>query len=240
MKLLCDKLNLSSQDHLLEIGTGWGGLAIFAAQEYGCKVTTTTISQEQFDYTKQLISDLNLGDLIELKLCDYRELTGTYNKLISIEMIEAVGLEHLPVYFETCSRLLTNDGVMALQAITIRDHYYEAARKSVDFIQRHIFPGSGIPSMSAMMDAVKNKTDLVMLSQEDFGLHYARTLKEWSLRLEKNYESLLKLSYPRSLYRLWQYYFSYCEGGFRERSIGLAQIILTKPRFGGKRAEIFH
>jgi cyclopropane-fatty-acyl-phospholipid synthase len=228
---ICKKLALSPEDHIVEIGTGWGGFAIYAAKNYKCKVTTTTISQEQYNYTKNLIKENQLEDKITLLLEDYRNLSGKFDKLVSIEMIEAVGLDNLPIYFEKCSSLIKEDGVMLIQAITIRDHFYESAKKSVDFIQRHVFPGSGIPSVSAIMEAVKIKTDLCLSNQSDYAEDYAETLSHWSKRLEKNKDQITKLGYPDYLYRLWQYYFSYCEGGFRERATGLSQLVLSKPRF---------
>ena len=160
---------------------------------------------------------------------DYRKLQGTYDALVSVEMIEAVGLDHLDTYFEKCSSLLRPQGVMAIQAITIRDQFYASAKNSVDFIQRHIFPGSGIPSVHAMMNSLTKKTDLSLIHQEDYSEDYAETLKHWSQRLYKNQDQILKLGYPDFLHRLWQFYFSYCEGGFRERAIGLSQLVFSKP-----------
>ncbi len=228
---IVSKLKLKPTDHLVEIGTGWGTLAIHAAKTYGCKVTTTTISREQFNLATQRIKEANLEDKITILFEDYRNLTGTYDALISVEMIEAVGLDHLDTYFEKCSSLIKPDGIMVLQAITIRDQFYESARKSVDFIQRHIFPGSGIPSMHAMMNSVTKKTDLALTHQEDFAEDYADTLNHWARRLESNQSEIPKLGYPKFLYRLWKYYFSYCEGGFRERAIGVSQLVLTKPLY---------
>lgn len=229
--ILCEKLKLKNTDHLVEIGTGWGSLAIYAAQTYGCKVTTTTISTEQFNYATERVKALGLENQVTVLFEDYRKLTGVYDKLISVEMIEAVGLDHLDVYFEKCSSLLKPEGIMVLQAITIRDQYYENARKNVDFIQRHIFPGCGIPSVHAMMNSVTKKTDMIMVEQNDFAEDYAQTLKHWAERLSLKKDDIVKLGYPDFLHRLWQYYFSYCEGGFRERAIGLSQIVLTKPNY---------
>jgi len=228
---IVSKLKLKPTDHLVEIGTGWGTLAIHAAKTYGCKVTTTTISREQFNLATQRIKEANLEDKITILFEDYRNLTGTYDALISVEMIEAVGLDHLDTYFEKCSSLIKPDGIMVLQAITIRDQFYESARKSVDFIQRHIFPGSGIPSIHAMMNSVTKKTDLALAHQEDFAEDYADTLNHWARRLESNQAEIPKLGYPKFLYRLWKYYFSYCEGGFRERAIGVSQLVLKKPLY---------
>ncbi len=227
--LIVGKLKLKPTDHLVEIGTGWGTLAIYAAKTYGCKVTTTTISTEQYRYAVEKVKEAGLEARVKVLFEDYRKLTGVYDALVSVEMIEAVGLDHLDTYFEKCSSLVKKDGVMALQAITIRDQSYESARKSVDFIQRHIFPGSGIPSMHAMMNSVTKKTDMALIHQQDFSEDYAETLKNWSRRLAKNENEIVKLGYPDFLHRLWQYYFSYCEGGFRERVIGLSQMVLTKP-----------
>jgi cyclopropane-fatty-acyl-phospholipid synthase len=231
IKTICDKLELKSEDHLVEIGTGWGSLAIYAAQNYGCKVTTTTISEQQHAYTLAKVKSLGLEGQIQVLFEDYRKLQGSYDKLVSVEMIEAVGLNNLDTYFEVCSRLLKPDGIMVLQAITIRDQYYENAKKSVDFIQRHIFPGSGIPSVNAIMNSVTKKTDMVMVNQQDYAEDYAQTLLHWSKRFESKVQDILDLGYPHFLPRLWKYYFSYCEGGFRERAIGLSQIILTKPDY---------
>lgn len=228
------KLKLKPTDHLIEIGTGWGTLAIYAAKTYGCKVTTTTISTEQYNYAVARVKEEGLEGRVTVLFEDYRKLKGTYDALVSVEMIEAVGLDHLETYFEKCSSLIKPDGIMVLQAITIRDQNYESARKSVDFIQRHIFPGSGIPSVHAMMNAVTKKTDLGLIHQEDFSEDYAETLMNWSKNLARNEAQITKLGYPDFLYRLWQFYFSYCEGGFRERAIGLSQMVLTKPMYKEK------
>lgn len=228
------KLKLKPTDHLVEIGTGWGTLAIYAAKTYGCKVTTTTISTEQYKYAVEKVKEAGLENQITVLFEDYRKLTGVYDALVSVEMIEAVGLDHLDTYFEKCSSLIKPDGIMALQAITIRDQYYEAARKSVDFIQRHIFPGSGIPSVHAMMNSVTKKTNLSLIHQQDFAEDYAETLKHWGKRLAKNEKEITNLGYPEFLHRLWQFYFSYCEGGFRERAIGLSQMVLTKSNYKEK------
>jgi cyclopropane-fatty-acyl-phospholipid synthase len=228
---LCKKLELKPEDHLVEIGTGWGSLAIHAAKTYGCRVTTTTISIEQFNYATEKVKEAGLENQVTVIFEDYRKITGVYDKLISVEMIEAVGLDNLDVYFEKCSSLLKPNGIMVLQAITIRDQFYSNARKSVDFIQRHIFPGTGIPSVHAIMNSITKKTDMILNEQKDFAEDYAHTLRDWSQRLTKNKDEITKLGYPDFLYRLWQYYFSYCEGGFRERAIGLSQITLTKTNY---------
>lgn len=229
IETILSKLHLKPSDHLIEIGTGWGSLAIYAAKNYGCKVTTTTISQEQFDYAVEKVKEAGVQDLVTILFEDYRKLQGTFDALVSVEMIEAVGLDHLDTYFEKCSSLVKPHGIMAIQAITIRDQFYASAKKSVDFIQRHIFPGSGIPSVHAMMNSITKKTDLALIHQEDFSEDYAETLKHWSERLYKNQDQITKLGYPDFLHRLWQFYFAYCEGGFRERAIGLSQLVFSKP-----------
>ncbi len=231
IKTICEKLKLSENDHLIEIGTGWGSLAIYAAKKYGCKVTTTTISEEQFKHTQKRIQEEGLESKIQLLKEDYRKLKGQYTKLVSVEMIEAVGLNNLDEYFQKCSSLIKEDGLMLIQAITIRDQFYEGAKKSVDFIQRHIFPGSGIPSVSAIMDSIRDKTDLVLINQSDYAEDYAHTLYHWANNLKDKQDEIIKLGYPHYLYRLWQYYFSYCEGGFRERAIGLSQLVFSKPLY---------
>ncbi len=231
IQTICEKLKLKATDHLVEIGTGWGAMAIYAATHYGCRVTTTTISKEQFEYTQSKVKSLGLENKISVLFEDYRKLNGTFDKLVSIEMIEAVGLENLDTYFGVCSRLLKPEGIMVLQAITIRDQYYESAKNSVDFIQTHIFPGSGIPSVNSMLNSVTKKTDLISIHQQDFAEDYAETLKHWSMRFNSNIQKVLDLGYPVYLPRLWQYYFAYCEGGFRERAIGLSQIVLAKPNY---------
>jgi cyclopropane-fatty-acyl-phospholipid synthase len=229
LERICQKLALQPSDHLLEIGTGWGSMALYAASHYGCRVTTTTLSREQHAYTEQRIRDLGLADRVTLLLEDYRDLDGQYDKLVSIEMIEAVGHRYLPTYFEQCARLLKPDGLMLLQAITIRDQRHEQARSSVDFIQRYIFPGGALPSVQKMLDVVTRHTDLNLHHMEDFGLHYARTLRLWHENLRQARQRLEQLGYDDYFYRLWEFYLCYCEGGFLERTIGTAQLLLAKP-----------
>jgi len=231
IKIICEKLKLKETDHLVEIGTGWGAVAIHAATQYGCKVTTTTISKEQFEYTQAKVKSLGLENKIAVLFEDYRKLEGTYDKLVSVEMIEAVGLNNLDTYFQVCSRLLKPNGLMLLQVITIRDHFYENAKNSVDFIQRHIFPGCGIPSVSSMLNSVTEKSDMVMIHQQDYAEDYAQTLRHWAERFTQKSDKVLDLGYPQFLPRLWQFYFAYCEGGFRERAIGLSQIVFAKPKY---------
>ncbi|QNH00378.1 SAM-dependent methyltransferase [Pseudomonas sediminis] len=229
LERICQKLALQPSDHLLEIGTGWGSMAIYAATHYGCRVTTTTLSREQYAYTERRIREQGLEDRITLLLEDYRDLNGEYDKLVSIEMIEAVGHRFLPTYFEQCARLLKPDGLMLLQAITMRDQRYEQACKSVDFIQRYIFPGGALPSVHKMLEVVSRHTDLNLHHMEDFGLHYARTLRLWRENLGQARQRLEQLGYDDYFYRLWEFYLCYCEGGFLERTIGTAQLVLAKP-----------
>lgn len=228
LERICQKLDLQPSDHLLEIGTGWGSMALYAATHYGCRVTTTTLSQEQYDYTRRRIEQQGLEARVTLLLKDYRDLDGQYDKLVSIEMIEAVGHRFLPTYFRQCARLLKDDGLMLLQAITIRDQRYEQAKRSVDFIQRYIFPGGALPSVHKMLEIVSRDTDLNLHHMEDFGLHYARTLRLWHDNLRRARHQLEQLGYDQYFYRLWEFYLCYCEGGFLERSIGTAQLLLAK------------
>lgn len=234
MRIICERLEIASDDHVLEIGTGWGGLAIFMAQEYGCKVTTTTISDAQYDFAKQRIKALGLDDQISLLKQDYRQLTGQFDKLVSIEMIEAVGHEYLSTFFETCSERLTPQGKMLIQAITIADGRYDKYRKGVDFIQKYIFPGGCLPSIAVMTHKMANHTDLVVDEIQDIGLHYARTLNDWRVAFEAKWEDLLTLGYTEEFKRLWLFYFGYCEGAFLERVISTHHIVARKPQFVGK------
>jgi cyclopropane-fatty-acyl-phospholipid synthase len=231
LKAICDKLQLVPEDHLVEIGTGWGGLAVFAAKNYGCKVTTTTISEEQYEYTQDLINKEGLQDKITLLKKDYRLLEGKYDKLVSIEMIEAVGKEYLPTFFKKCSSLLKDEGLMVLQAITISDHRFDSYSKSVDFIQKHIFPGGFLPSQLLINQHLRKHTDLMIRDLHDIGLDYARTLKDWHHKLLENKEPLAKDGYDDRFMNMWRYYFSYCEGGFLERTISTVQLVISKPAF---------
>jgi cyclopropane-fatty-acyl-phospholipid synthase len=231
LKAICDKLQLVPEDHVVEIGTGWGGLAVFAAKNYGCKVTTTTISEEQHQYTQDLINKEGLQDKITLLKKDYRLLEGKYDKLVSIEMIEAVGREYLPTFFKKCSNLLKDEGLMVLQAITISDHRLESYSKSVDFIQKHIFPGGFLPSQLLINQHLKKHTDLMIRDLHDIGLDYARTLRDWHHKLIENKEPLAKDGYDDRFMNMWRYYFSYCEGGFLERTISTVQLVISKPAF---------
>jgi cyclopropane-fatty-acyl-phospholipid synthase len=233
---VCQKLALTPQDHLVEIGTGWGGLAIHAATNYGCRVTTTTISREQHDYAKAKIEKLGLTNRITLLFQDYRDLQGQFDKLVSIEMIEAVGADFLETYLAKCSSLLKPSGTMLLQAITIQDQFYERALGQVDYIQRFIFPGSFIPSVTAITTAATEATDLKVSHLEDIGPHYAATLRHWRERFFANLTAVRKLGLNDSFVRMWEFYLCYCEGGFMERALGDVHILLSKP--GARREPI--
>ena len=227
---ICQKLQLNPDDHLLEIGTGWGGMAIYAAKNYGCRVTTTTISEQQYKYAEQRIMQEGLEDRITLLCEDYRSLSGKYDKLVSIEMVEAVGHAYYRNYFERCSELLKDDGMMLLQSITISDQRYHAASKEVDFIQRYIFPGGCLPSVSVIAQNISDHTDMRFYQLEDIGQHYATTLAMWRDRFFDNIAQIKNLGYTETFIRMWDFYLSYCEGGFKEHSIGTIQLLLTKPQ----------
>lgn len=229
MDRLCQRLQLKPTDNLIEIGTGWGGMAIHAAKHYGCKVTTTTISNEQYEWAKSRIEQEGLGDKITLLKKDYRDLEGQYDKLVSIEMIEAVGKQFLTTYIKKCESLLKPNGLMAIQAITIADQRYERYSNNVDFIQKHIFPGGFLPSVSVLLDQFTRQSDLVVRDLKDIGLDYAKTLQQWHQRFNDNLNALAELGYDERFARLWRYYFCYCEGGFRERTISTVQMLLSRP-----------
>ncbi|QPG06600.1 class I SAM-dependent methyltransferase [Salinimonas marina] len=229
LRTLCNKLQLTEHDHLIEIGTGWGGLAVFAAKHYGCRVTTTTISEEQYAYAQQWVAEENLQDKITLLKKDYRDLTGTYDKLVSIEMIEAVGKRYLGNFFQKCSALLKDDGLMVLQSITIDDRRYEGYANSVDFIQKYIFPGGFLPSQLVINQQLKQHSDLAIRDSQDIGLDYAKTLDDWYQAFMHAKEMLLNDGYDERFVRMWTYYLKYCEGGFLERAISTVQLVMTKP-----------
>ena len=226
---ICGKLALSPEDHVLEIGTGWGGFAIYAAQNYGCHITTTTISQQQYELAKERIEKAGLSDQITLLFKDYRDLEGKYDKAVSIEMIEAVGHHYFDTFFRCCSERLKEDGLMLLQAITIADWLFERHKKEVDFIKRYIFPGSCIPSIAAMARAISRVTDLKIFHLEDITPHYARTLRTWRHRFFENIEKVRQLGFGDTFIRMWEFYLCYCEGAFAERYLGDVQMLLTKP-----------
>ncbi len=226
---VCRKLDLGPADHVVEIGTGWGGFALHAAGRYGCRVTTTTISAKQYEVATERVRAAGLEDRVELLLEDYRDLGGTYDKLVSIEMIEAVGHEFLDTYFRRCQELLRDDGSMLLQAITIADRHHDEALRNVDFIQRYVFPGSYIPSISSISASVARATDFSIVQLEDIGLHYARTLGEWRERFAASVDEVRALGYPDEFVRMWEFYLSYCEGGFAERAISDVHVLLQRP-----------
>jgi len=229
LNVICRELNLSASDHLLEIGTGWGGLAFYAAKNFGCKVTTTTISKEQYNLAKQRIDDAGLNDKVILLLKDYRLLEGQYDKIVSIEMIEAVGHEFLPTYFKTINKLLKPNGQCLIQAITIADQRYDQYRKGVDFIQAYIFPGGCLPSITRMSEQITQQTDMTISSLKSYGHDYAKTLKTWRHTFNQHPEKLEKMGYDAFFQRLWNFYFCYCEGGFLEGSIDLVHLHAKKP-----------
>ena len=229
--LLCRKLDLKPEDHLLEIGTGWGAFAIHAAKNYGCLVTTTTISDSQFDYAKEKIVEAGLSHKITILKQDYRELKGQFDKLVSVEMIEAVGHEYMNVFFKTCNDLLKPNGLMAIQAITIQDQNYQYARKNIDFIKRYIFPGSCIPCNEIMINHLSKETDMVLRDAQDIGLDYAKTLRLWKQTFNSNSHKIKAIGLSDAFLRLWNYYFSYCEAGFLERHISVTQMVFAKPKY---------
>ncbi len=233
LELICRKLKLSPSDDLLEIGTGWGSFAIHAAKHYGCRVTTTTISREQYNHATAAIERAGLSSQINVLNIDYRDLPRVLNqqfdKLVSIEMIEAVGQQFLNQYFETCERLVKPGGLMLLQSIVIADELYSSYRRSVDFIQRYIFPGGFLPSVGDIRQRLKDVTAFQVTDFHDITDHYPRTLQLWQSRFRSNWRQLESCGYSTRLLRLWDYYFSYCEGGFLERTIGDVQLVLTKP-----------
>ena len=222
-------MQLSHHDHLLEIGTGWGGFALHAAKNFGCRITTTTISREQYEFAVQRIADAGLTDRVTVLLQDYRDLEGEYDKLVSIEMIEAVGDEFYDRYFATCSRLLKPNGLMVLQGITMADQLYAGYIRRVDFIQKYIFPGGCLPSVTRICESITHATDLRLFHLEDFAPHYARTLVCWRDRFHERIDEIRSLGFDERFIRMWEYYLGYCEGAFLERNCGLVQMVLTKP-----------
>ncbi len=232
MRQLCEKLALKPSDHLLEIGTGWGAMAIFAASHYGCKVTTTTISEQQYLWAKERIKQAQLEDKITLLKKDYRELEGEFDKIVSIEMIEAVGKSFFPTYVKKCVSLLKPGGLFALQSITIADKNFTNYSKNVDFIQKHIFPGGFLPSLSFLVSQFSQLASFTLRDLNDIGLDYAKTLAHWHTRFDSQQATLLQLGFDEPFMRLWRFYFCYCQGGFLERSISAAQLVFQKPKWG--------
>jgi cyclopropane-fatty-acyl-phospholipid synthase len=229
LDLICRKLELAPGETVLEIGTGWGGFAVHAARHYGCRVVTTTISREQFEYASERVLREGLGEEITVLFEDYRDLGGSYDKLVSVEMIEAVGEAYLDRFFEVCSQRLKPQGMMLLQAIVISDQLFERYRRGVDFIQRHVFPGCFLPSVGSITERLARVTNLRLFHLDDITPHYATTLRLWRKRFLGNAEGLRRLGFDDRFLRLWEFYFRYCEGGFEERVIGDVQMLLTKP-----------
>jgi cyclopropane-fatty-acyl-phospholipid synthase len=226
---VCEKLDLQPEDHVLEIGSGWGAFALYAARTRGCRVTTTTISREQRRYALGQVRRAGLEDRVDVLLKDYRDLCGTYDKLVSIEMIEAVGWRHFDTFFARCSELLTSGGAMLLQAIAIEDHAYDVEKASRSFMNTYIFPHGCLPSMQVIAGSVKRRTDMTVAHVEDITDHYVHTLRHWRANFERNIEKLADLGYDERFRRIWTLYLAYCEAGFAERRIRDVQVVLSKP-----------
>ncbi len=214
IQTICTHLDLKPTDHLLEIGSGWGGFAIYAAKHYGCKITTTTISDKQYVYVKEKISKLGLEHQVEVVNIDYRNLSGNYDKIVSIEMIEAVGHQYFDQYFNTCNKLLKPNGLFFLQAIVINDQAYSAAKNQVDFIKKYIFPGGCLPSVHAISSSISTQTNLQLTHFRDIGTHYVKTLEDWQKRLLENLDTIYAQGFSEEFLRMWRFYFSYCIAGF--------------------------
>lgn len=229
LDLICRKLELTEADHLLEIGTGWGGLAIHAAREFGCQVTTTTISSEQHRHACDRVRAAGLEDRVTVLARDYRDLDGQYDKLVSVEMIEAVGTSFFDTYFRVCSERLKPHGRMLLQGIVMVDRHYQHYVRTSDFIKKYIFPGGSLPSLAVILDSIARVTDLQMVGLHDIGVDYARTLREWCRRFMLRLDDVRRLGYPEEFIRMWQYYLCYCEAGFTERAISDVQLVFDKP-----------
>lgn len=229
---LARKLDLQPGMRVLEIGCGWGAFAEHAATRYGCHVTGTTISNRQFQYARKRVADAGLGKRVDIQAVDYRDLRGEYDRVVSIEMVEAIGHRWLGRFAEVCEQRLKPDGALGLQAITIDDRQYQRALKTVDFIKRYVFPGSFIPSVNALHDAFATRTDMRLLDHQDIGLDYAHTLQHWRERLRAGHDAIEGMGFDATFQRLWDYYFAYCEGGFRERVLGDVQMIFARPRSG--------
>jgi cyclopropane-fatty-acyl-phospholipid synthase len=231
---LCRHLALKPTDHLLEIGCGWGGFACYAAKTYGCRVTGITLSNEQFQEAQKRVIREGLQDLVIFRVQDYRDVLGQFDKIVSIEMIEAVGPQYYGQYFRQCAKLLRPDGLFAIQAITIPDQMYDFARRNVDFIKQYIFPGGGLPSVAKITELTRNETDLNVIYQEDFGAHYARTLSIWHNAFLCHESRIRELGFEDSFIRMWRFYLSYCEAGFAERLTGVSHIVFAKSGYRAK------
>ena len=234
LELICQRLDLQPDDHLLEIGSGWGGLAVHAARTRGCRVTTTTISREQYELACRRVRDAGLEGRVTVLLEDYRDLRGRYDKLVSVEMIEAVGWRNFDVFFRRCSQLLTDDGLMLLQAITIDDRAYEVEKTANSFIRSYIFPNGCLPSLEVMARCVARETDMRMVGLQDLTDSYVRTLRAWRANFEQATSQLIALGYDERFRRIWRLYLAYVEAGFAERRIGDVQLVLAKPAYRGE------
>lgn len=238
LKMVCEKLQLQENDHVLEIGTGWGGLACYMAANYGCKVTTTTISIQQYNKAKERVVSLGLQDKVIVLLEDYRQLKGQFDKLVSIEMIEAVGHEYYEQYFKQCSNLLAPNGLMLIQSILVSDQRYEYARKNIDFIKRYIFPGGCLPSYDVISQHLTVVTDMNILHAEDITYDYAQTLALWREQFNQSLDKVNDQGFSEQFIRMWDFYFCYCQAGFMERSIHATQMLFAKPSWRDKRYSI--
>jgi cyclopropane-fatty-acyl-phospholipid synthase len=229
MDAICNKLQLSSLDHVLEIGTGWGAMAIHMASKYRCRVTTTTISKQQHDVAVQRVREAGLENLVTVLRQDYRELEGQFDKIVSIEMIEAVGHQYYDAFFEKCNRLLRDDGAMLLQAITIGEQNYEYHIRHVDFIGKYIFPGGSLPSISALSRSVGRVSKMRLLQQTDMTRHYERTMLRWREKFFENIDAIRDLDYDEAFLRRWHFYLCYCEAAFAERRVHCTHLTFAKP-----------
>ncbi|MBX9852065.1 MAG: cyclopropane-fatty-acyl-phospholipid synthase family protein [Cytophagaceae bacterium] len=226
---ICRTLKIKASDHILEIGSGWGGFAIHCAKKYSCKITTVTISEEQYNYASQKFREEGLEKQIEIRLMDYRKIEGSYDKIVSIEMLEAVGHKYLPEYFKKCHELLNKNGSLALQVITCPDCRYDELRKGIDFIQKHIFPGSLLPSVGKINQCINQTSDLTLHDIKDIGLHYATTLRLWFEKFNRQLDQVKALGMDEKFIRKWNYYLQYCEAAFKTRNISVMQIVYTRP-----------
>ncbi len=230
MRRLIEKARIQAEDHVLEIGGGWGGMAMEMAKTTGCRVTTITVSEEQYKLASERIQHAGLGSRIHVRLCDYRNIQGQYDKIVSIEMIEAVGHEYLGTFFAACDRALKPNGIIALQAITIPDQRYDAYRKRSDWIQQYIFPGAVVPSLTALCEAMTERSTLIVEHLENIGEHYAKTLRIWRERLNHNQQAIELLGMDERFVRTWNYYFAYCEAAFAARYLNNLQLVLTRQK----------
>ena len=226
---LCQKLRIRSTDHVLEIGSGWGGFSVHAAKKYGCRVTTVTISEEQFKWSKERFVREGLDDRIEILLLDYRHVSGHYDKVVSIEMMEALGDRYLETYFAKINEVLKPNGIVGLQFITVPDSRHSEVRNGVDWIQKHVFPGSLLLSLGRVGAALKNTGSLTLYELEDMGASYAKTLNLWWERFNAQLEAVRALGFDERFIRKWNYYLQYCEAAFATRNISVVQGIYTRP-----------